>query len=41
MKKNYQAPILEEENVEIEDIIAASGMIGSDLPGDNKNPFQW
>ncbi len=41
MKKNYQTPVLEEENVEIEDIIAASGTIGGDLPGDNKNPFQW
>lgn len=32
MKKNYQTPVLEEENVEIEDIIAASGIIGGDQP---------
>ncbi|UKI49041.1 MAG: hypothetical protein L6U99_09600 [Clostridium sp.] len=36
MKKNYQTPVLEEENVEIEDIIAASGIIGGDQPGDKK-----
>lgn len=25
MKKNYQTPILEEEKVEIEDVVASSG----------------
>ena len=41
MKKNYQTPVLEEENVEIEDIIAASGTIGGSQPGDKNSPFRW
>ena len=34
--KDYQKPIVEEETIEIEDVIAASGDFGDDsLAGDN------
>ena len=39
--KEYQKPIVEEETIVIEDVIAASGQFGSDLAGDNPiNPFE-
>ena len=38
--KEYQKPILEEETIEIEDVIAASGEFGENLAGDNViDPF--
>lgn len=41
MKKIYEAPILNEEVVEIEDVIAASGIFGGNEPGDNTGPFPF
>ena len=39
--KTYVTPVLEEEKVEIEDVIAASGLssIDSDWGGDHKGDF--
>ena len=39
MKKDYETPILEEEEIEIEDVIAASGTIGERKPGDKEGSF--
>ncbi len=39
MKKDYENPILEEEEIEIEDVIAASGTIGGKKPGDKEGSF--
>ena len=33
--KEYQTPVIEEEVVILEDIIAVSGTIGTDYAGDN------
>lgn len=39
--KEYVSPVLEEEKVEIEDVIAASGLssIGGDWDGDHNGNF--
>ena len=41
--KNYEAPTLEEVVVELDDIIATSGLssFGDNKPGDYENPFPW
>lgn len=39
MKKIYETPILEEEKVEIEDVIAASFGVG--LPGDSSQSWPF
>lgn len=44
MKEKYIKPIIEEEKIEIEDVIAASGIsgiFGGGQPGDNESPFSW
>ncbi len=39
--KKYEAPILEEEKVQIEDVIAASQVFGSNAPGDVEFEWPW
>ena len=39
MKKDYETPMREEEEIEIEDVIAASGTIGERKPGDKEGSF--
>ena len=41
--KNYETPALEEVVVELEDIIATSGLssFGDNNPGDQEKPFPW
>ncbi len=39
--KKYETPLLEEEKVEIEDVIAASAVFGSDAPGDVEFEWPW
>ena len=43
MEKKYEAPVLEEQKVEIEDIIAASGQgsIVEGWLGDYENPWPF
>lgn len=41
MKKQYQTPVLNEEVVEIEDVIAASGTFGGGQAGDISGNFPW
>ena len=40
MNNKYEAPILEEEIITLEDIVATSSF-GSDYPGDISKPFSW
>lgn len=44
MKEKYIKPIIEEEKIEIEDVIAASGVTGNfgdSQPGDHESSFSW
>lgn len=40
-KKEYESPILTIETVEVEDIIASSGLFGGNKAGDTNSPFPW
>ena len=39
--KKYEAPLLKEEKVEIEDVIAASATFGDKQPGDMSFEWPW
>ncbi len=41
MKKNYVTPIIEEEVIEIEDVVASSGPELGDLFGDTDHSYPW
>lgn len=40
MKKNYEKPMIEEEVIELEDIVAVSVNLG-ELPGDVTQGYPW
>lgn len=40
-KKKYIEPELTVEEIEVEDIIASSGLFGGNKPGDKEDPFPW
>lgn len=41
MKKNYVKPIIEEEVIELEDIVAVSSTDLGSLPGDVNQGYPW